>query len=126
MRAIRLSLANRTGDWQIFRVGRAPRNGLRCRSAGAPTAGNGTPPAAALDGGETRHGTCAALLRTAMVIFGTIGWPIKTHRDHRLRRRLGRGRSREPFRATALDGCMRSPGRTANQRHAPPRRLAGG
>ena len=28
-----------------------------------------------------------SLLRTAMVIFGTIGWPIKTHRDHRLRRR---------------------------------------
>ena len=41
-----------------------------------------------------------SLLRTAMVIFGTTGWPIKTHRDHRLRRRTGAAGG-EIFRAPA-------------------------
>ena len=62
---------------KLWRVQKIPRKRTSGRSAGAPTAGNGTPPAAALDGGERVEGLAQRLLRTAMVIFGTIGGPSK-------------------------------------------------
>ena len=79
----------------LWRVGRTLRNGSRAEALARrlPETARRQPPR--WTAGKRVEGACAALLRTAMVIFGTIGWPIKTHRDHRLRRRFRRGRRRE-------------------------------